>query len=81
MDKDVTIWNVGLGVMSIGYTDNRNRSVCERQSWNRFMPTVKHLCEEDARPGPESLPRSWSLSMKESVKTGHDWNPEKSISQ
>jgi hypothetical protein len=40
------------------------------------MPTVKRSCEEDVRLGQEFLPWSWSLSMNEFVKTGHDWRVE-----
>jgi hypothetical protein len=58
MDEDVSIMDVGLGVVGIGDTDNRD-TFCEWRSWNRLLPTIKHFCEEDTRSGAKILPTSW----------------------
>lgn len=75
--QDISVWNVELSIMSIGDADDRNR-ISEWCSWNGPMPTVKRLREEHARLGPELLPWSGSLSVKELFETGHGkiWQSE-----
>lgn len=70
MDKDISIWDAVLRVVSIGETDDRN-GVCEWCRWNGVMPGVKQTCEEYAGLGPEPLPWSGSLSVQEFVEAGH----------
>lgn len=70
MDKDISIWNVGFGVMSMGDADNRNR-ICERHLWNSFMPTIKHSCEEDGKAEPRIFAMALA-AVDEQVR--EDWS-------
>jgi hypothetical protein len=70
VNQDISVWNVDLSIMSIGDADDRDW-ISEWCSWNGFMPTVKLPREEHARFGPELLPWSRSLSVKELFEAEH----------
>lgn len=69
MDENISIWKLGLTVMSVRDTDDRNRT-CERFGWDDLMPGVELPREEDARLRQEWLPNSGPRSIKEFDQAG-----------